>query len=445
MPRCRAWVGLIWLGVIVASGIIASGIGPAHGQTAGNRDAAGNVARIGVLAFRGAETAIARWRPLASYLSESIPQWRFDLVPVTLVSAPQQIEAKQIDFLITNPGHYVTLAERFGLSALSTRERQAQSGGVGLLQFGTVIFTRKDSAIQALDDLKGRRVAAVSPDAFGGFQLAWHEMQEQGINVFNDLGSIHFMGFPQDAIVVAVLDGEADAGIVRSGLLELLAAEGRLDAAGLRVLNSNMQLDYPHKVSSRLYPEWPFASLPGIDKALREDVLRALLQTQDTDFSAQYGLRDKWSAPLAYGAVRALVGSYRDHIKGEPGGWAASSLATMALAAAVIALTVLTAFSLLRRRPGPVMGEAVSGPADPNPEMDAALERFETLTRREREVLSLICNGSQTKTIAEKLQISPKTVEFHRTNLLHKTDAGTTPHLVQLATRLGFDQGLSPG
>ncbi len=440
MARYRAWIGLVWLGVIIASGT-----GTALGQTPQNAETAARVAQIGVLAFRGVDTAMARWRPLADYLTDSIPGWRFDLVPVTLVSAPQRIEAKQVDFVITNPGHYVTLAERFGLSALSTREREAQSGGAGLLQFGTVIFTRADSAIQALDDLKGREVAAVSPDAFGGFQLAWYEMQAQGIDVFNDVGSVRFMGFPQDAIVFAVLDGEADAGIVRSGLLELLVAEGRIDTADINVLNANMQLDYPHQISSRLYPEWPFASLPGIDKALRENVLRALLQTQDADVSARYGLRDTWSAPLAYGAVRALVGAYRAHIEGETGGPAAANLATIVLAAAVIGLTLLTAFSLLRRRPGPAPADAASSETEPDPELDAALERFETLTRREREVLTLICNGFQTKTIAQELRISPKTVEFHRTNLLQKTDAGTTPHLVQLATRLGFDQGLSPG
>ena len=39
----------------------------------------------------------------------------------------------------------------------------------------------------------------------------------------------------------------------------------------------------------------------------------------------------------------------------------------------------------------------------------------------------------------------PVVVKGMGANLLHKTDAGTTPHLVQLATRLGYDQGLSPG
>jgi len=36
-------------------------------------------------------------------------------------------------------------------------------------------------------------------------------------------------------------------------------------------------------------------------------------------------------------------------------------------------------------------------------------------------------------------------VEFHRANLLKKTDAGTTTRLVQMATRLGYDLGFSRG
>lgn len=452
MVRCRAWLGGVFLSLTTMSGI-----GPTCGQTAVegpvppvSADAGTRMARIGVLAYRGVDAAMSRWQPLADYLSASVPQWRFELVPLTLSSAPQQIEAKGIDFVVTNPGHFVTLAERFGLSALSTRERsalQAQAGDAkGLLQYGTAIVVREDSTIQALDDLKDRKIAAVSPDAFGGFQMAWQEFHTQGIDAFADFGSIRFMGFPQDAIVFAVLDNEVDAGIVRSGLIELLAAEGRLDMAEIRVLNANMQLGYPHRISSRLYPEWPFAALPGIDKSLREKVLLSLLQTQQPQTAARYGLHDTWSAPLAYDGVRDLIGAYRSRLEARPGALsAAGPLAMFALAAALIGLTLISALALLRRRTELSHPLPPALPPEPDPELGQAQELFETLTRREREILALICSGHQTKGIAQRLHISPKTVEFHRTNLLQKTEAGTTPHLVQLATRLGFDQGVSLG
>ncbi len=80
-----------------------------------------------------------------------------------------------------------------------------------------------------------------------------------------------------------------------------------------------------------------------------------------------------------------------------------------------------------------------------DPENSDIKRRFQSLTKRELEVLSLICFGHPSKEIAETLGISLKTVEYHRANLLQKTDAGTTAHLVQLATRFGYDLGITLG
>lgn len=55
------------------------------------------------------------------------------------------------------------------------------------------------------------------------------------------------------------------------------------------------------------------------------------------------------------------------------------------------------------------------------------------ISRREREVLELICQQFTTPEIAEKLFISPRTVEGHRTNLLLKTDSKNIAGLVVFA------------
>ncbi len=55
------------------------------------------------------------------------------------------------------------------------------------------------------------------------------------------------------------------------------------------------------------------------------------------------------------------------------------------------------------------------------------------LTRREKEVLKLIIDEYTTHQIAEKLFISPKTVETHRLNLLLKLDVKNTAGLVKIA------------
>ena len=403
------------------------------------------VARVGVLAYRGVKSAKSRWKPLESYLSSSIQGWRFQFVPVTLASTVGQIEDRKIDFLITNPGHYVTLQKKFPIAAIATRERLIQNSNTGLLKFGTAIFIRSDSNLHSLSEMKGRTLAAVSPDAFGGFQIAWREFARQNIDPYKDMKSIRFMGFPQDAIITAVKNGGIDVGIVRSGLLELLAGENRIKLKDFRVIGGNAQLDYPHMLSSRLYPEWPFASMPATSKKLNESVLAALLATQQKQVYEKYSLYDLWSVPLSYSDVRVLVSAYdkRNSNSMMPGGngFSQSQWITITIILLLSAISVIMYLAFFMRK------QQSRGPASPVGNMAATdpaviefLARFESLTKREREVLCKLCHGLSSKVIADELGVSTKTIEFHRANLLQKTDAGTTPHLVQLATKLGFDK-----
>jgi len=63
------------------------------------------------------------------------------------------------------------------------------------------------------------------------------------------------------------------------------------------------------------------------------------------------------------------------------------------------------------------------------------------LSRREQEILELIAEGYPNKEIADKLFISDRTVDGHRTNLLQKFNVHNTAKLVMEAVRKGFLQG----
>lgn len=77
--------------------------------------------------------------------------------------------------------------------------------------------------------------------------------------------------------------------------------------------------------------------------------------------------------------------------------------------------------------------ETLTDPAD---EKDRrALER---LTARQREVLELIAMGENTKQIAGTLDISPKTVEYHRKKLMSGLDLHDVTGLVRFALRVGL-------
>ncbi len=63
---------------------------------------------------------------------------------------------------------------------------------------------------------------------------------------------------------------------------------------------------------------------------------------------------------------------------------------------------------------------------------------LERLTPRQREVLQLIAEGGSTKEIAAKLDLSIKTVESHRAQLMHRLGIHDVPGLVRYAIRAGL-------
>ena len=60
------------------------------------------------------------------------------------------------------------------------------------------------------------------------------------------------------------------------------------------------------------------------------------------------------------------------------------------------------------------------------------------LTEREIEILTLIAEGFSSKQIGEKLFISPRTVDTHRTNLMNKLDIHNIAGLIRFALKNGY-------
>lgn len=67
----------------------------------------------------------------------------------------------------------------------------------------------------------------------------------------------------------------------------------------------------------------------------------------------------------------------------------------------------------------------------------AVKERLELLSEREREVLAGVVSGLPNKTIAYDLNISPRTVEVHRANVMQKMQAKSLPELVRQCIAAG--------
>ena len=236
--------------------------------------------KIGILAYRPIAQTQKQWAPLAAALNKAIPGYSFVVEAYGHDELARAVASRQVEFILTNPGHYVLMANQSGLSApLATLVNLEQ--GKPVASFGGVIFTRADRAdISRLQDLRDKTVAATSGDSLGGYQMQAYELSLLGIHFPRDIRLLD-MGMPQDKVFDAVLTGRADVGFVRSGVIERLVREGRLDPALIKVVNRQDLPYFPSQISTRLYPEWPVASLPHTSQELKRRVASYLLTLEN--------------------------------------------------------------------------------------------------------------------------------------------------------------------
>jgi two-component system response regulator FixJ len=78
-------------------------------------------------------------------------------------------------------------------------------------------------------------------------------------------------------------------------------------------------------------------------------------------------------------------------------------------------------------------------------ERSSYVEKLETLSSRERDVLEGLIAGKANKVIAFDLGISPRTVEIYRANVMTKTGANSLPELVRMALLAGLFKTAVPG
>jgi len=266
--------------------------------------------KIGVLAFRPKPQTAEQWRPLALALKQAMPTRDFTVAAYTYAELNQAIAGHQVDFVLTNSGHYVLLRNRAGLSApLATLV--VHEGGLPMSVFGGVIFCRADQAQpHSLQELRGRRLAFTSTESLGGYQMQAYELSRVGIHLPKD-ATLMATGVPHDSVVEAVLAGRADVGFVRGGVLESMAREGKLDLKRIQVVNPRPAPAGAPAVSTRLYPEWPFAAMPGTDKNLARQVASALLLLEENKAAVSAMDIHGFGVSADYGSVEEVLRELR--------------------------------------------------------------------------------------------------------------------------------------
>lgn len=259
--------------------------------------------KVGVLAKRGSAITLDKWNPTAKYLSSEVDGYEFEIVPIDFKDIFKAVEEEQVDFMLTNPGFYVVLEYQFGAQRIVTLVNKHVTG-LSQKEFGGVIFSHIDNKdrFSSLEDLKGSTFAAVNERSLGGWQMAWRELLESGIDIDSDLSILSFKG-THDNVVRAVLNREVEIGTVRTDTLERMAMKNMIDLNKIHIINSLSHENFPFFCSTKLYPEWPFSKLKHTSDSLSKSVAIALLKMPSTVDASKKANIQGWSTPLNYKPV----------------------------------------------------------------------------------------------------------------------------------------------
>jgi len=261
--------------------------------------------KLGVLAFRPKEQALEQWKPLALYLTAQLNR----NVEVSTYSYPEletAVSENKLDIVLANPAFYILLRHRYSLSAPLVTQI-TRKGTHHLTAFGGVIFTRSDkNTIKSLADLDKKRVAITKTGSLGGYKMQAYELFNANLPPIEKDQQV-ITGMPHDLVVNSVLSGQADAGFVRSGVLEAMADEGKIELKQFKIINSQNLPSYPFKVSTRVYPEWPLAVMPRVDDNLSRQITIALLSLPENNFAAIKAKIYGFTVPANYIDVETLL------------------------------------------------------------------------------------------------------------------------------------------
>jgi ABC-type phosphate/phosphonate transport system substrate-binding protein len=258
--------------------------------------------RIGVLAKSGAMVCLDRWSGLGEYLTDTLGEQVY-ILPLNFETIDQVILNDSIEFLLANPYFLVTARDKYHMRAIATLTGIWQK--IPLQVFGGVIFTRRDSPVYQLSDIKGEGVMTVDYSSLGGCITAFQLLLENNIDPRRDPSSF-VEGMTHENVVHVVARGLIAIGIVRTGVLERMVEKGLISLDNFRILHQVTD-DFPLVHSTRLYPEWPMTALAHVSDKQVNALQKALFDLQASDPAARQAGIAGWKPAVSYESVRELL------------------------------------------------------------------------------------------------------------------------------------------
>ena len=217
-------------------------------------------------------TSVAARRPSDSVTS----------VRLTSALAVSEIRQMKPDIVILPSSIYVTAAVDIGAHAVATR-KTVYARDPNFAAGAAIVVKASREDLQTLDDLRHRSVAADSPDSIGGWLAVAMELHDAGLSPREFFGERHFLGFAMPDVIMSVIEGRADVGILPACLLERAETAGLIEPGLLRVVHAKTNDALACRHSTALYPDIAVATFPWTDPAVTKDVTLVLLSLPESE------------------------------------------------------------------------------------------------------------------------------------------------------------------
>lgn len=224
--------------------------------------------KLGMTPRLNASEMSVMFSPLAEYLSKEIGEKVTLVFPKDFDTFKEMVQSGKVDLAFANPLHYIQLKKAdpsIELLAISTEKDGTKFRGI--------IMVRKDSGIEKVTDLKGKRISSVEQTATVGYVFQMLTMHKAGLDVHKDIIKLPFAK-KHSNVALAVFNKAADAGCIREE--DLTKMKDLIDLSQIRII-----------AYTDFVPNWPLISTKQVSKATAEKVKAALLKLKPNSAAAQ--------------------------------------------------------------------------------------------------------------------------------------------------------------
>jgi phosphonate transport system substrate-binding protein len=253
--------------------------------------------RLGVSSAENEAGALARWEPVAKYLTDTlgIPTKTYRVADYAgLVEA---MRGDQIEFSRFGPAVY-SLGRRVMGDKLKPLFRDVDNQGAE--GYFAIVVVKADSPYQSLADLKGKPFLFADPNSTSGYAFPQFFMKKQGFDPATHFSATAFSGSHENS-VIGVVRGQYDAAATHwtneeSGMVQRLESRGMIPKGSVRVI-----------WKSPLIPASPFCVRANLPQEMQDAV-------KDAFFSMKDKAPDIWKALTDGKVARYAPARHEDYL-----------------------------------------------------------------------------------------------------------------------------------